>query len=146
MGHWLNLFTDKNSTNKLSHFPFDYILTFCALNCLLHHIWFECLCFFPFGFMLAGFDDQMLFLFSRCCSQTHSAVMLSSRTTTWWLSCKNVSTTQNGNLEQPLAFFFHGISRTKDLHVLQNFPTKPHIPTLKPPTAFHFHTAHVCFF
>lgn len=41
--------------------------------------------------------------------------------------------------------FFHCISSTKDLHVLRNFPTKAHIPTLKPPAAFHFHTVRVFF-
>lgn len=82
--------------------------------------------------------------FSRCCSQTLSAPTPSSRTITWWLSCKNVSPTQNSNWEQPCAFFT--AYSTKDLHVLQNSPTKPYIPTLKHPAASHFHTVLVFFF
>lgn len=96
-------------------------------------------------------SDKVLYTvaFSRSCSRTHSALKLISRTITGWFSCKNVSTTQNSNWEQPCAFcfflFFKQHLTTKDLHVLRNFPTKAHIPTLKPPAAFHFHTLHVFF-
>lgn len=47
--------------------------------------------------------------FFRCCLRTHSATMPSLRTITGWFSCKNVSTTQNGNWEQhrdPCGTFF----------------------------------------
>lgn len=50
------------------------------------------------GLNISVFDDWTLFIFvyffARFCSQTHSAAMLTLRTTTWWLSCKNVSTTR----------------------------------------------------
>lgn len=76
---------------------------------------------------------QTVFLvhFSRCCSQTRLSVRLSSRTITWWLSCRNVSPALHFNWKQTCAFLsFVLCLRITDLHVLLNFP-KVHIPTLE---------------